>query len=100
MAQRLDLQTKLRGIAPKVWYQKPPDNKMSYPCIVYKSTEPRIIRADNRGYLTLPGYEVLYITADEYDEIWDIMTEQFANCSVGRKYVSDQLYHYVFTIYY
>lgn len=94
------LQDKLRTIAPKAWYQAPPTNKMSYPCFVYKAIEPIQIRANNRHYLLVPRYEVLYITDKESDWIWETMTEAFEYCDVGRKYVSDNLYHYVFTINY
>ena len=100
MDQRLDLQAKLCTMAPKAWYQKPPANKMTYPCFVYKGIEPKVIYANNRGYLTIPGYEVLYITQKEDDGIWSRMLEEFCYCSPGRKYVSDNLYHYPFTIYY
>lgn len=95
---RLQFQSKLRELAPKAWYQKPPDNQMTYPCFVYKAVEPVQIRADNRNYLLLPRYEVLYISATEDDDIWYRMDEKFEHMAVGRKYVSDNLYHYVFTI--
>lgn len=100
MGQRLALQAKLKELAPAAWYQKPPANKMSYPCFVYKSIEPKVVYANNRGYINIPGYEVLYITQSENDEIMGRMLEEFCYCSVGRKYVSDNLYHYPFTIYY
>ena len=100
MDNRLDLQRKLREIAPKAWYQKPPANQMSYPCFVYKAVEPKVVYANNRGYIRIPGYEVLYITDTENDSIQDTMLQEFAYCSCGRKYTADQLYHYPFTIYY
>lgn len=87
-------------MAPKAWYQKPPANKMSYPCFVYKALEPETVRADNRIYLLMPKYEVLYITDTEDDGIWDRMADAFEYLSIGRKYESDNLYHYVFTINY
>lgn len=97
---RLQLQEKLRELAPKAWYQKPPANKMSYPCFVYKAVEPATVHADNRIYLLIPCYEVLYISEQEDDGIWERMSGAFSHCAIGRKYVSDNLYHYPFTIYY
>ena len=97
---RLQLQAELLTLAPEAWYQKPPSNRMKYPCFVYKAVEPSITRADNRNYLTIPSYEVIYISQDENDEIWEIMGQKFAHCTPGRKYVSDSLFHYPFTIYY
>lgn len=97
---RLQLQQELLQVAPEVWYQKPPANRMSYPCFVYKAIEPQVIRADDKAYVLMPGYEVLYISREENDEIWEIMLNRFQYCSPGRKYVSDNLFHYPFTVYY
>ena len=97
---RLQLQAELLTIAPEAWYQKPPSNRMHYPCFVYKAVEHAVIRADNRNYLTVPAYEVIYISENEHDEIWETMGQKFSRCTPGRKYVSDYLFHYPFTIYY
>lgn len=97
---RLSLQQKLLQLAPKAWYQKPPANKMTYPCFVYKAIEPTVIRADDIAYLLMPNYEILYITQTEDDGIWERMANEFGHISIGRKYVSDQLYHYPFTVNY
>lgn len=97
---RLQLQQELRKIAPNAYYQKPPANKMSYPCFVYKAVEPQVTRADDKAYLLMPCYEILYITREENDDIWEIMVNGFQYCSPGRKYVNDNLFHYPFTVYY
>lgn len=97
---RLQLQQELLKLAPKAWYQKPSTTKMSYPCFVYKALEPETVRADNRMYLLMPKYEILYISQTEDDEIWNRMADTFEYLSIGRKYVSDNLYHYPFTINY
>lgn len=97
---RLRLQAKLRMLAPNAWYRKPPDNRLTYPCFVYTGDAPQVHRADNRGYLLFPRYEVLYITDTEEDSIVQVMLDEFPHCTAGRKYVSDNLYHYPFTIYY
>ena len=73
---------------------------MRYPCFVYKAVEPETVRADNRVYVLMPRYEILYITQTEDDSIWEKMTSTFEYCSCGRKYVSDNLYHYPFTVNY
>lgn len=98
--RRLDLQKKLLSIAPKAWYQKPPNNKMTYPCFVYKSIQPVQLYADNRVYLSRPGYEILYICQNESGWIWEKMNDVFGSCSIGAPYVIDNLYHYPFTLYY
>ena len=73
---------------------------MTYPCFVYKAVEPETVHADNKGYILMPRYEILYITQTENDGIWQTMMDTFEYCSVGRKYVSDNLYHYPFTVNY
>jgi hypothetical protein len=97
---RLDFQRELRKHAPAAHYMRPAGNKMDYPCFVYKSIEPRQIRADNRNYLTIPGYEVLYISETENEGIVEEMTAAFPFCSAGAPYIADDLFHYPFTIYY
>ena len=96
---RLTLQAKLREFAPKVWYKRPPDNKMSYPCIVYRPSNPKILKADNRLYMYEPCYNVIYISQSENDAIQKQMLEAFEYCGIDRQYESDGLYHYSFTIY-
>ena len=97
---RQQLQDKLLELAPYAWFQKPPNNQMRYPCFVYKAVEPETVCAGNKTYMLMPRYEILYITYAENDEIWDLMTQKFEYCSVGRKYVADGLYHYPFTVNY
>ena len=97
---RLNLQKQLLKLAPTAWYQKPAGNRMTYPCFVYKAVEPETVRADNKVYVLMPRYEILYISQIENDEIWEKMAETFEYLSVGRKYVADNLYHYPFTVNY
>lgn len=97
---RLDLQAELREIAPKVWYKRPADNKMTYPCIVYRMSNPEVFRANNHAYAIIPCYNVIYITQRPDDDIVRTMLEKFTHCGFDREYESDQLYHYSFTIYY
>ena len=97
---RLDLQRELRTLAPKVWYVRPPDNRMTYPCILYRPSKPQVLRADNRAYLHFPCYNVIYISQTANDEITAQMLEAFTHCDFDREYESDGLFHYSFTIYY
>ena len=52
---RTELQAKLLELAPKAWFKRPPDNRMSYPCFIYRPTTPSVQRADNRLYLLPTG---------------------------------------------
>ena len=97
---RLELQQELLELAPKAWYKRPPDNKMTYPCIVYRPSKPSVLRANNRAYQIFPCYNVIYICQQADDSITQAMLEKFTHCDFDREYESDGLYHYSFTIYY
>ena len=73
---------------------------MHYPCFVYKAVEPKTVHANNRIYTLMPKYEILYISKTEDDGIWERMAKEFEYLAIGTKYVSDNLYHYVFTVNY
>ena len=96
---RLSLQAALREIAPKVWYKRPPDNKMTYPCIVYRLSRPDTRRADNKVYAYTPCYNVIYFSREPADEVVRQMIEGFEYCGFDREYQSDGIYHYSFTLY-
>lgn len=97
---RLDLQHALSPLAKKVWYKRPPDNKMVYPCIIYRLSIPNILRANNHAYAQILGYNVIYIAQESDDDIIRQMMDQFPHCAFDREYESDGLFHYSFTIYY
>ena len=97
---RTEFQAKLRTIAPKAWYIRPSNNSMQYPCFVYKHVRPVVVRADNIGYNRTSGYEVIYISETENEGIIETMLTTFEHCSPGAPYISDDLFHYPFTIYF
>lgn len=97
---RLILQAELLKLAPKVWFKRPPDNKMTYPCIVYRPSDPYTVNADNRLYGYLKGYNVIYFSRTPNETIEQQMLETFEHCRVDREYESDGIYHYSFNLYY
>lgn len=97
---RLDFQRELRTHAQYAYYMRPQNNKMAYPCFVYKNVTPKQVKADNRNYLTIPCYDVLYISDTENEGIIEEMTSAFGHCMAGAPYIADDLFHYPFTIYY
>jgi hypothetical protein len=96
---RTDLQAKLLTLAPKAWFKRPPENKMSYPCFIYRPSTPATERADNTLYMYLKGYNVIYISQDPDESIEQQMLETFEHCRADREYEADGLYHYSFTLY-
>lgn len=97
---RIDLQHALLPLAKKVWFVRPPDNKMVYPCIIYRLSNPNVLRANNHAYVQIPRYNVIYISQEVDDNIIQQMLDLFPTCSFDREYESDGLFHYSFMIYY
>lgn len=74
---------------------------INYPCFIVKRTTAYQPRANDLMYLFRPGYEVTYINRDEPDpEMIYEMGRHFQHCSYQRHFVSDNLHHDVFMIYY
>ena len=96
---RLTLQAELRKFAPKAYFKRPPDNKMEYPCFVYRPSRPKTARANNHMYMYMPAYNVIYISQTENEDIERQLLEHFEHCQVDRQYESDGLYHRSFVIY-
>lgn len=101
-SRRLELHEKLCSIlgSRHVYFQPPETVKMKYPAIVYKRTGYRIIRADNGMYLKIAEYDVTYINDDPDKDLSDEMLSAFQYCRVDRPYTADNLYHYVYSVFY
>lgn len=103
MANRLDLHNKLRSLlggSSNVYFQPPESLLLKYPCIVYKLSTTPTTFADDKVYKFTRGYDVTYITRDPDDDMIDQMFELFKNkVRYDRSFASDNLNHYVFTVY-
>lgn len=101
MKKRLDLHMILLYIlgTPNVYFQPPNNLKIQFPCIVYNRLSSYIEHADNQKYILKKSYQVMYITKDPDDSIIDKI-EAMELCRFDRMYISDNLYHYVYTLYY
>lgn len=102
MASRLELQTELESLlgSEYVYFQPPESIRLQYPCIIYKKDNWGIRYADNFPYKMIPNYEVTIIDRDP-DANWDrIMLEHFPYISVARFFNNENLYHWVFRLYY
>lgn len=108
MARRLDLQAKLEEImesfVSKPWrtnrvlYQPPETIKMEYPCIVYDLDGIDSTPADNLHYLDKKRWNVTVIDRNPDSEIPSaILSLQYTRFS--RHYTSDNLHHWMITIY-
>lgn len=102
MASRLELQKELENVlvSDHVYYQPPENIKMRYPCIVYEQYTAYNPHANNRTYLYIKGYQVTVIDADPDSNIKARMIEHFSMCRWNRHFVSNNLNHDVYIIYY
>jgi hypothetical protein len=82
-----------------VYFQPPTGIKFHYPCIVYNLADQNDLHANNRVYRRLYRYTVTYITKNPDDTMRDEL-DDLPYCSFDRFFASDNLNHYVYTIYY
>ena len=74
---------------------------IDYPCFIMERTTAYQPRADDKNYIFRPGYQVTYINRDEPDpEMLETVMQHFGHVNYQRHFVSDNLYHDVFLIYY
>lgn len=80
-------------------FDPPPSFRMSYPAIVYNLAKLNHTPADNIKYLNCTGYKMIYITTNPDDPMIYTLSE-LPYCTLETPYVSDNLHHYPYTIYY
>lgn len=74
---------------------------IQYPCFIIERSGAYQPRANNRNYLFQPSYQVTYINQDEPDpEMLKTVMEHFPYCHYDRHFISENLHHDVFQIYY
>lgn len=102
MASRLQLHEELCELlgSRNVYYQPPETVKMQYDAIRYWLSGKELKHANNKVYGIINRYDGVIITLDPDTVLPDAMLMRFDMCSFGKPYVSDNLYHFPFTIYY
>ena len=101
MASRLKLQTMLEELlgSRNVYFQPPSSVKMSYPAIVYSRKLIDNEHADNTVYKQSFAYDLTIIDKNPDSDI-SMKISKLPKCRFDRHYVSDNLNHYVFTLYF
>lgn len=101
MHSRLDLHEKLCDIlgSRNVYYSPPASVKMKYPAIVYSRSKIDSKKADDAVYKQNHLYSVTIIDDDPDSVIVERMS-MLVEASFDRHYISDNLNHDTFTIYY
>jgi hypothetical protein len=101
MHKRTELQALLEKILENgnVYFQPPESIKIKFPCIVYEIDNIDIKFANDDKYLKNKKYTLTYIDKNPDNETVDkILSLKY--CSYNRRFISDNLYHDVFTIYF
>lgn len=101
MASRLDLQLLLENLieSSNVYFQPPESVKMKYPAIVYTLEDIDNVHADNGVYSSHKKYSVTVIDYDP-DSVFVDMVAALPTCRFNRHYTSDNLNHWLFSLYF
>lgn len=101
MRNRLDLQSILENLlnSRNVYYQPPENLKMSYPAIRYSKEDIDSIYANNLKYINTNKYQLIIIDKLPDNPVIDEILK-LPLTSYDRRYISDNLYHDVITIYF
>ena len=101
MVSRLNLQKMLESIlgSRNAYFQPPESVKLKYPAIVYSLKRIDKSFANNVVYGQSRCYEVTVIDDDPDSELRDKVSA-LPKCTFDRCFKSDNLNHYVFTLYY
>ena len=102
MENRLTLQTKLETLlgSRNVYFQPPETVKLAYPAIIYNLSDINVQYADNTAYAAQKRYTVTFIHKNPDMDYFTEMMTVFPWCSFDRRFVNDNLYHDVYTLYF
>lgn len=101
MSNRLDLHEMLCEIlgSRNVYFQPPESVRLAYPAIIYTLSNIRNKFADNRVYIQGDSYAITVIDDNPDSDIVRRISK-LPQCRYDRGYVSDNMYHTVFTLSY
>lgn len=97
--QRLELHNLLLTFCPNVYFQPPANVKMVYPAIVYARDRIDAQHAGNLPYRRTKRYEVTVIDRDPDSPIPDKISG-LQSAGFSRHFVTENLNHDVFTLYF
>lgn len=102
MATRLDLQHQFEEIlgSKNVYFQPPESIKLKYPCIIYSLADIYTRNANDQHYSLQKSYNVTVISRDPDNTIAVDLLRNYPRTRFDRRYVSDNLYHDILTLYY
>lgn len=101
MGTRLELQNKLVELlgVNHVYYQPPASKQIEYPAIVYSKSKIDVTHASDAPYRMRTRYDVTVIDKRPDNAVIQKLLA-LPYCSYDRPYISDNLNHDTFTLYY
>ena len=101
MGTRQDLLSRFEEIlgSKYVYFQPPETIKLKYPCIIYSLADIYTRNADDRHYSMQKVYNISVISRDPDNTIAESILE-IPRARFDRRYVADNLYHDILTLYY
>lgn len=102
MSRRDEFDIELREVlgSNNTYFQPPESVKLKYPCFVYSLSSDYDRFADDRSYMFYEGYDVTAISKDPDQTFKEELKEKFRHCTWNRSFISDNLNHNVYKIYY
>lgn len=102
MAKRSQLHEQLCQLlgSRHVYFQPPESVKLSYPCIIYSLAGSDVDYADNCTYSYTNQYDILLITKDAESALTKTLAMAFPMIRHSRHFISDNLQHDSYTLYY
>lgn len=99
MNNRIDFRNFLETFCKNLYFQPPANIQMKYPAIVYKINSVDTNHANNKPYTSFVSYQLTVIDKDPDSVIFRELLKA-PMCVFNRSYTSDNLNHFIFTIYY
>lgn len=100
MKNRLELDSELRSFVSNVYFQPPESIKLKYPCIIYHLRDINSNYANDITYKDMKSYELTLICADPDNNYVEDILKHFKYIRFDRHFVSDNLNHYAFVVFY
>lgn len=83
-----------------VYFQPPDGRLLEYPCIIYELASIDAQHADNKPYAVFNEYQVTLIDSNPDSPLKDELRVLLPGTRFDRFFVSDNLNHWVYNIYY
>ena len=102
MNRRFELHAKLETLiqSKHVYFQPPASVRLVYPCVVYTIGEGDVKRGNESIYQYVNSYILTLIYKHTTIAILDKVLKEVEMCKLNTTYCSENLNHYVFTVYY